>query len=76
MAESEQKPGGAGRLSAKQALALGVSIGLGMAAGRLVGDATREPLGYWGSVGVGTLAAAVVALLVALLVQLLVRPKS
>jgi hypothetical protein len=75
MAEGEQKPGGAHRLTAKQAVVLGVSIGLGMATGRIVGDATREPLGYWGSVVAGTLAAAAVALAVALLVQFLVRPK-
>ena len=39
-------------------------MGVGIGAGRIAGDAAREPLGWWGSLGVG-MAAAVAAALVA-----------
>jgi hypothetical protein len=44
-------------------------MGVGMVAGRIAGDAVREPLGWWGSLGVGVLVAVVAAVATAFLVS-------
>lgn len=46
---------------------------LGIGVGRLAGDAVRESVGWWGSLGVGTLAAMIAALVVFFVIHVVRR---
>ena len=48
-------------------------LALGITVGRLAGDAVRDSVGWWGSLGVGTLTAIVVALVLFFVIQAVKR---
>lgn len=70
---SESQPEGRPPVPIGQILCAVLPIVLGIAVGRLAGDAVRDAVGWWGSLGVGTLAAIVAALAVFLVIQAMRR---
>jgi uncharacterized membrane protein len=66
---SEDQPKGQPPAPIGQILLTVLPIALGIAVGRLAGDAVREQVGWWGSLGVSTLAAIVAALVVFFVIQ-------
>jgi hypothetical protein len=57
----------------KFVLILGVSIGIGIGAGRAVEDALVTSLGYWGALACSILASACLAAVVALIMAKIMR---
>jgi hypothetical protein len=71
VADEQPKP----RAAAMNGIRIAVCITLGMLAGRFAGDAVKDSAGWWASVGVGTLAAMVVAVLALFVMQAIWKPK-
>ena len=65
MSDETQRPDGTPKSKIYQGAWLGLIVGGGSVVGRLASDAVREQLGWWGSMGVGTVAALAFALLTA-----------
>ena len=65
MSDETRRPEVAPKSKISQGVWLGLIIGVGIAVGRLTSDAVREQFGWWGSMGVGMIAALAGALLTA-----------
>jgi uncharacterized membrane protein HdeD (DUF308 family) len=65
MSDETRQPDGTPKSKISQGAWLGLIIGIGIVVGRLTSDAVREQFGWWGSMGVGMIAALACALLTA-----------